>query len=122
MGDPLAPYILQRVSSAVATYLNQRFDVAMIAYLDDCLIFGRHLPDRDIVQAIETLGFTINYRKSSLQPASSLVYLGLHINASTQLLHPAPACLHHMQDLLSLVPSASPLDLRRISGYVSCLA
>jgi hypothetical protein len=34
---------------------------------------------------------------------------------------PTPQCLSHMRHLLSLVPDASALDLRRIAGYLSWL-
>jgi hypothetical protein len=122
MGHPLAPYILQRLSTAVANKLNQQFQVSMIAYLDDWLIFGPHLPAPRILATLQQMGFTINFRKSIVQPTSRLVYLGLQIDARNSLLQPTPHCLQHMRDLLSLVPQASPQDLRRITGYITCLA
>lgn len=122
MGHPLAPYVLQRLAQAVAQHINQRFGTAMVAYLDDWLLFQPHLPPRAIVQEIRHLGFTINMAKSILDPTSSLIYLGLRINATTQQLQPTPECLQHIMQLASLVPDASPLDLRRITGYISWLA
>jgi hypothetical protein len=44
MGHPLAPYVLQRISLAVARYLQQQFEVSMISYLDDWLLFGVQPP------------------------------------------------------------------------------
>jgi hypothetical protein len=37
-------------------------------------------------------------------------------------MRPTTACLQHLQDLLALVPQASPQDLRRIAGYATWLA
>jgi hypothetical protein len=122
MGHPLAPYILQCLSTAVANKLNQQFQVSMIAYLDDWLIFGPHLLAPRILATLQQTGFTINFRKSIVQPTSRLVYLGLQIDARNSLLQPTPHCLQHMRDLLSLVPQASPQDLRCITGYVTWLA
>jgi hypothetical protein len=115
MGHPLAPYVLQRISLAVAKYLNQRYDISMISYLDDWLLFSPQPPAARICRTIEHLGFTINYGKSVIVPTHRLIYLGLQIDTTTQQ-------LQHMHHILDLVPDASPLDLRRIAGYVSWLA
>jgi hypothetical protein len=122
MGHPLAPYILQRLAKAVATHINRLFGTAMVAYLDDWLFFQPDIPAAAIIQEIRRLGFTINISKSILQPTQRLVYLGLEISAITQQLQPTPACVDHMMQLIGLVPQASPLDLRRITGYISWLA
>jgi hypothetical protein len=122
MGHPMAPYILQRLAQAVAVFINQKFGSAMIAYLDDWLFFQQHLPAQQIIREIQRLGFTINFSKSIIQPTSRLIYLGLLIDAPAQQLRPTPECLQHMMELLSIVQQASPLDLRRITGYISWLA
>jgi hypothetical protein len=122
MGHPLAPYVLQRLSQAVAEHLNNKFGTSMVEYLDDWLMFQPELPAEAIIQEITALGFTINMDKSVIHPTADLIYLGLRINARTQQLQPTPQCLTHMMELASLVPDASPMDLRRIAGYVSWLA
>jgi hypothetical protein len=93
MGHPLAPYILQRVASSVAAHLNARFDVAMIAYLDDWLIFGPQLQASSIIQEVRRLGFTINEHKSSLRPASSF-YAASTPDAAMSCTHDGPP-YHH---------------------------
>jgi hypothetical protein len=69
----------------------------MCAYLDDWLIWDLQahqvLP---ILAEIKSLGFTINSEKSTLQPATQLIYLGLHIDSgqnhhSNTGLHPTPS-------------------------------
>jgi hypothetical protein len=93
-----------------------------MAYLDDWLIFGPRLPVGPILASLRQMGFTLNLRKSVIYPTSRLTYLGLKIDARNGLLRPTPQCLQHMRDLLSVVPQASPQDLRRIAGYVTWLA
>jgi hypothetical protein len=122
MGHPLAPYILQRIAQAVAQLVNQQYGTAMVSYLDDWLLFQPHLPEQQIIQFIEDLGFTINFRKSIIAPTQHLTYLGLLIDVRSQQLRPTPQCLQHMMELVMLLPDASPLDLRRITGYISWLA
>jgi hypothetical protein len=75
-----------------------------------------------ILQEIQRLGLTINKLKSSLQPSTSLTYLGLQINTVARTITPTRACVRHLGDLLTIVPEASPQDLRRIAGYVAWLA
>lgn len=111
MGHPMAPYILQRLSQAVAEHINRKFGTAMVAYLYDWLFFQPELPAQDIIQEIQRLGFTINYQKSVVQPTSNFIYLGLRIDAPRQQLQPTPQCLDHMMQLAAMVPHASPLDL-----------
>jgi hypothetical protein len=134
MGHSLAPSILQRLSQHVAAILHQRFGVSMVAYLDDWLIFGQSLPSRAIITALQHLGLTINFEKSVVRPASSLIYLGLHIDLPKliylglhidlpkQLFQPTVDCITHLLQLLSIVPKASSQDLRRITGYATWLA
>jgi hypothetical protein len=122
MGHPMAPYVLQRLAKAVAHHINNLFGTSMVAYLDDWLFFQPDIPAHHILQELHRLGFTVNQRKSILQPTSRLVYLGLDISALSQQLRPTPAYIHHMMQLIQLVPDASPLDLRRIVGYISWLA
>jgi hypothetical protein len=123
MGHPLAPSIMQRASIAVASHLHSSFRVQMCAYLDDWLIWDlRQHPIPRIVKAISNLGFTINQQKSTLQPSTRLVYLGLTIDTNARSITPTSACLRHLRQLIAIVPAASQQDLRRIAGYVAWLA
>jgi hypothetical protein len=123
MGHALAPSIMQRASIAVASHLHTKFAVQMCAYLDDWLIWDLQshqvLP---ILAEIKSLGFTINNAKSTLQPATQLIYLGLHIDTVARTITPTPACIRHLRQLIAIVPDATRQDLRRIAGYVAWLA
>jgi glycerophosphoryl diester phosphodiesterase len=123
MGHALAPSIMQRASQAVAAHLYSTFRFHMCAYLDDWLIWDVQPPQVPLLlQELRALGFTINLVNSTLQPATSLVYLGLHIDTVARAITPTRPCIQHLRELLSIVPAASPQDLRRIPGYVAWLA
>jgi hypothetical protein len=122
MGHPLAPAIVQRLAQHVARHLHQLFEVAMVSYLDDWLIYGENLPVVQIVAAITRFGLTINTQKSVLQPSKALIYLGLHIDVPNHIIQATPQCIQHLLELLAIVPRASRQDLARITGYATWLA
>jgi hypothetical protein len=114
---------MQRLSIAVAWVLHQSFDITMVAYLDDWLLFSQQpIPVPLILQALRRMGITINHQKSVLTPTTRLVYLGLRIDTITMQLRPTAACVQHLLQLVSIVPMATRMDLQCIAGYVSWLA
>jgi hypothetical protein len=53
MGHPLAQFIVQRLSTALAYHLHNRFGISMVAYLDDWLIFDTaSIPTDNILQKL----------------------------------------------------------------------
>jgi hypothetical protein len=76
MGHPLAPSIMQRLATTVATYLQMRFDITMVAYLDDWLMFSQSpIPVSEIITALQELKLTLNFNKSVLTPTTRMTYL-----------------------------------------------
>jgi hypothetical protein len=123
MGQPLAPSMMQRVSTAVARSVTNTLGITIVAYLDDWLFFpDTAIPVQRLLQHLQDLGFTINQRKSILQPTTALVYLGLNIDTVRGFITPTPSCLLHLMDLISIVPQTTQQDLQRIMGYVAWLA
>jgi hypothetical protein len=104
MGHDLAPAIMQHFSQVVAHHLHQLHNVAMVAYLNDWLIFGSVIPTHDIQRTLHYLDITINEPKSNLQPTTALMNLSLHIDVICCMLRPTSTCLTHMWDLLTSVP------------------
>jgi hypothetical protein len=123
MGHPLAPSIMQRIATGVARAITQRFGVTMVAYLDEWLFFHHTaIPVSSTLHYLENMGFTINRDKSILQPTTSIIYLGQHIDTESTLIQPTRQCMQQLTDLIFIVPEATAQDLQRISGYVSWLA
>jgi hypothetical protein len=114
MGHPLAPAIMQRFSTAVARYLHEQLGISMVAYLDWLLFQDQPISVPDILYCLQELQITINESKSVLQPTSTLIYLGLRINAIQRTIRPTQPCAQHLIDLINAVPLASPMDLQRI--------
>jgi hypothetical protein len=95
MGHALAPSIMQRASQAVAAHLYSTFQVHMCAYLDDWLLWDiRPHQVQPILLELQALGFTLNLQKSSLQPVTSLIYLGLQINTVARTITPTRVAHH----------------------------
>jgi hypothetical protein len=118
---------MQRFAINIAHLLNRESDVSMIAYLDDWLIYGEDLLMLATFHRLQQLRITINTKKS-VTPATGnyqsshqhlLTYLGLNINLFRRTMQATPACLSHLQDLLSLVPQASQQDLLCIMSWLA---
>lgn len=122
MGHPLAPLIMQRLSTTVARHLHNTCNVTLVAYLDDWLIFSPSpLPVHSILQRIQDLGITMNRKKYILNPTWVMVYLGLSINSKSLTITPTKGCLNHLLQLTTIIHQASHQDLQRIAGYVAWL-
>lgn len=52
----------------------------MVAYLDDWLVFGEHIPMPEVLQEQASLGLTINFENSIINPCQRLIYLALNID------------------------------------------
>jgi hypothetical protein len=62
---------MQRVSLAVARTLHERFNITMVSYLDDWLIFSTEvIPVQDILLVIQDIGLQVNLQKSVLRPTT----------------------------------------------------
>jgi hypothetical protein len=122
MGHPLAPPIMQRLSTTVARHLHNTCNVTLVAYLDDWLIFRPStLPVHSILQNIQDLGITINREKFILDPTRVMVYLGLSINWELLTITPTSGCLSQLLQLTTIIHQACQQDLQRIAGYVTWL-
>lgn len=119
MRQPQAPSIMQRFVQALAAVLHRRHGMSMVAYW---LLFGPNLPAKDILQNLAELGITTNTNISILQPTSTLIYLGLHLDAPRRNFAPTEAYIQHLLQLLSLLRAATRHDLRRTVGYATWLA
>lgn len=79
-GLSTAPYIFTKLLKPVMTYLRDK-DITCVNYLDDFLIIGQTFMQcqentKIAVNLLESLGFVINYFKSSLTPSQRHTYLG----------------------------------------------
>ena len=89
-----APRLFTRLVSAVAAFLRER-GIRVFCYLDDWLIVASNpqllISHRDFaLDLVQTLGFIINWEKSSLVPTQRPTFLGAEIDLPGQLARPSP--------------------------------
>ena len=86
-GLSLAPRVFSRVVSAALAPLQAR-GLKILPYLDDWLICApsREQVVRDtntLLAHIQFLGFTVNWKKSNVQPRQQAVFLGIHLDSAS---------------------------------------
>lgn len=122
MGHALAPAVFQRWSEGVLREVHRRSGAEAVAYLDDWLLWSHS--DEELqraVTAIEALGITINYEKSTLIPTQTLTYLGFRICTTTHTIKLLLQTFDRMNFLLRLVRQGSEKD-SWIHGFCAWIA
>ena len=85
-GLNIAPRVFTKLTETVLQLLRKQ-GVQVAAYLDDWLIWAQTFDlclqaAHKVISFLQSLGFQINYRKSSLVPQQSFTWLGLHWDLS----------------------------------------
>ena len=127
-GLTTAPQVFTRIMAPVSAILH-RHGVRMLRYLDDWLILASTeiacIQSRDRLLSVCTeLGIQVNFKKSSLVPTQSLVYLGMEIQSLPFIARPTPARANNLIRLIEeFLSTPSPLALlwRRLLGHLSSL-
>lgn len=84
-GYSLAPRVFTKVLKPVTATLHAQ-GIRTIIFIDDILVIGATAKECStnvsmIIELLESLGFLINYEKSSLKPSQSVLYLGFIISS-----------------------------------------
>ena len=106
-----------------------RHGVRMLCYLDDWLILASSeiacIQSRDRLLAFcKELGIQVNFKKSSLVPTQSVVYLGMEIQSLPFIACPTPARANNLVRLIEeflSTPSPPAFLWRRLLGHLSSL-
>ncbi|XP_066439008.1 uncharacterized protein [Eleutherodactylus coqui] len=87
-GISSAPRIFTKIMAEVAAYLRKK-SILIIPYLDDILIIAesrklltKHL--EIVLELLQSLGWIINWEKSSLNPDRKKMFLGITLNSELQ--------------------------------------
>ena len=99
-----APQVFTMIMAPVSAILH-RLGVRMLRYLDDWLILASTeiacIQSRDRLLAVcKELGTQVNFKKSSLVPTQSLVYLGMEIQSLPFIARPTPARANNLVRLI----------------------
>ncbi|KAK7877982.1 hypothetical protein WMY93_031362 [Mugilogobius chulae] len=86
-GYTLAQRTFSKCAEAALEPLRRQ-GIRILKYIDDWLILAASRQDAEahtgsVLRHISRLGFVVNREKSSLQPAQSALYLGLHLNSQS---------------------------------------
>ena len=84
-GIAVGPRYFVQITKAIADFLHKQ-GVQIIIYIDDTLLvassMNKLIRDRDLtIHTFESCGFTVNFKKSQLDPMHELEFLGFIINS-----------------------------------------
>ena len=79
-----APRVFTTITKPI--HIRQNLVICCVMYLDDLLIFGRTKTDclqkaQKVMTLLQELGFTINKKKSILEPTQQIEFLGLTLDS-----------------------------------------
>ena len=94
------------------------------AYLDNWIIRATSQEQslehtQHIIQLLQSLGWTINWDKSMLQPSRILDFLGLHFNLEQALISPPASFLPTLTEVLSHLSPSTVMSARKVSSIIS---
>ena len=97
------------------------------AYLDDWIIRASSREQslehtQHIIQLLQSLGWTINWDKSMLQPSRILDFLGLHFNLEQALISPPASFLPTLTEVLSRLSPSTVMSARKVSSIISWMS
>ena len=94
------------------------------AYLDDWIIRAdspeqslQHT--RQTIQLLQTLGWTVNWKTSMLEPSFILDFLGLHFNLEQAIVSPPDSFIDSLTSVLSRLSTSTVTPARKISSITS---
>ena len=127
-GANFSPYIFSYLINVTMKFFH-KLNIDIAAYLDDML--GQHPVSSTmhyqilyVVQVLQYLGWTVNLRKSILDPVQVMVYIGLEIDFTLGLVFPPQERWQKIQNLakyfLSITTAAAKLWCSLLGLLTSC--
>ena len=122
-GLSTAPREFTKTLAPVIQLLHSQ-GIHVYAYLDDWIIRANSREQslehtQHIIQLLQSLGWTINWDKSMLQPSRILDFLGLHFNLEQALISPSDSFLPTLTDVLSRLSPSTVMSARKVSSIIS---
>ena len=122
-GLSTAPREFTKTLAPVVQLLRSQ-GIQVHAYLDDWIIRASSREQslehtQHIIQLLQSLGWTINWDKSMLQPSRILDFLGLHFNLEWALISPPDSFLPTLTNVLSRLPPSTVMTARKVSSIIS---
>ena len=122
-GLSTAPREFTKTLAPVVQLLRSQ-GIQVHAYLDDWIIRASSREQslehtQHIIQILQSLGWTINWDKSMLQPSRILDFLGLHFNLEQALISPPDSFLPTLTNVLSRLFPSTVMTARKVSSIIS---
>ena len=119
----MAPREFTKTLAPVVQLLRTQ-GIRVHAYLDNWIIRAdspkqslQHT--RQTIQLLQTLGWTINWKKSMLEPSRILDFLGLHFNLEQAIVSPPDSFLDSFTSVLSRLSKSTDMSACKISSITS---
>ena len=122
-GLSTAPWEFTKSLAPVIQLLRSQ-GIQVHAYLDDWIIQATSQEQslehtQHVLQLLQSLGWTINWAKSMLQPSRILDFLGLHFNLEQALISPPASFLPTLTEVLSRLSPSTVMSARKVSSIIS---
>ena len=122
-GLSTAPREFTKTLAPVIQLLHSQ-GIQVHAYLDDWIIRATSQEQsqehtQHIIQLLQSLGWTINWDKSMLQPSRILDFLGLHFILEQALISPPASFLPTLTEVLSRLSPSTVMSARKVSSIIS---
>ena len=109
---------------APVVHLLRSQGIQVHAYLDDWIIRATSKEQslnhtQHVLQLLQSLGWTINWAKSMLQPSRILDFLGLHFNLEQALISPPDSFLPTLTEVLSRLSPSTVMSAHKVSSIIS---
>lgn len=121
------PRVFTRIMKTLFTHIRVKHGVNLLFYIDDTIIYGK--TEREVQQGVQVTleilqqaGFTVNTKKSVMNPSTKLEYLGFLIDSVKQTLTIPPKKLDGIQESIKDMLSNSRVPIRKFAGLVGRLA
>ena len=121
-----APWIFHSVTMSIWSYLRDKYQINIIAYLDDVLIVGDTFEDtlRDIkitCNFLMFLGFKLNLEKSTLKPVTEFDYLGMHISLKEKTVANSQRNVNKIIDKCNMIREKKFLSKREVESFIGSI-
>lgn len=120
-----APRVFTKTMKPVIAFLRSRGMRVMI-YLDDILIFAPSVEESTrntecVINLLSSLGFTINFEKSNIQPKTSLNYLGFHLDSANMIASLPVDKIDRLKSFGRSILSSLSVKIRDLAKFIGFL-
>ena len=120
-----APRVFTKILKPVLASLREE-GISCLAYIDDCLIVSDSFDEAGshctrLCDLLLSLGFSINYEKSSLVPSKAITFLGYQIDTTVMMVSPTQDKIDKTLDKIENILQKGPQKIREVARVIGTL-